>query len=63
MIRMDNYYHCFERDAQLIHAIAGIKINACLQENEHCRIEAIQSETILKQLIKAGYRVAICDAV
>ncbi|MEP7376797.1 MAG: hypothetical protein ABI675_25590 [Chitinophagaceae bacterium] len=61
LIRIADNYQTFNKDAMITQQITAVEIWPCDQEEWQCSFNHYQMDRILHKLVKAGYRVAVCD--
>ncbi|HRO45882.1 hypothetical protein [Agriterribacter sp.] len=62
-VKVKEHYHTFSRDAIAVHSIGKVEIYPCFQEHWHCAITYERIEAVMKKMIRAGFQVALCDAL
>jgi len=62
-VRMGEEYYTFSRDAIAVSSVCKLKIFPSVQEHWHCTITCEQTEAVLKKMIRAGFQIALCDAL
>ena len=61
LIRQGNEYYTFGSDAEVVSIMLGIEPE---RENERritCHMPHYRTDTLLHNIVKAGYRVALCE--
>lgn len=61
LLRIDDHYLTFNKDAEIMQMMTSIEIVPCLDENWQCIFPFHQLDIVLNKLVKAGYKVAVCD--
>jgi len=59
--RMGDFYEMFYEDAQLAHRVLGVTLTQRTQGIPMAGVPFHAVESYLRRMIKAGYRVAVCD--
>jgi DNA mismatch repair ATPase MutS len=62
-VKEKGHYYTFSRDAAAVHSVGKIKLYPCFQEQWYCAITCEDIEAAMKKMIKAGFQVALCDAM
>ena len=63
LLRIDENYLVLNKDAEIMQMITSLEITPCLQEEWQCIFPLHQLDTVLNKLVKAGYKVAVCDRI
>jgi|SRR3954453_5094948 DNA mismatch repair ATPase MutS len=60
LVRYENEYYAFDSDAEIVSTMSEIKPE---QDNERitCHLPHHYTDWLLPKLVKAGYRVALCE--
>jgi len=61
LLRMSDDYLSFEQDAEIIHKATGNKLSSQSDSAVICKFAFQQLDAILHKLVKAGWRVAVCE--
>jgi len=61
LLRMSDDYLSFEQDAEIIHKTTGNKLSSLSDVAVICNFSFQQLDAILHKLVKAGWRVAVCE--
>lgn len=61
LLRMSDDYLSFEQDAEIIHQMTGNKLSSQFGIAATCNFSFQQLDAILHKLVKAGWRVAVCE--
>ena len=62
LLRMSDDYLSFEQDAEIIHQMTGNKLSSQFGIAATCYYFSFQQlDAILHKLVKAGWRVALCE--
>jgi DNA mismatch repair ATPase MutS len=60
LLRYENEYYTFDRDAEIVSRILEIKPEQD-KEKMTCHLPHYHTDWLLPKLVKAGYRVALCE--
>ena len=63
LFRRGDYYESYEHDAKKIADILGITLLICNSGLRVAYFSCCRLDEYLPKLIRAGYRIAICDAI
>jgi DNA mismatch repair protein MutS len=61
LLRVSDDYLTFEQDAEIIHQMTGNKLSSQFGIAATCNFPFQQLDAILHKLVKAGWRVAVCE--
>lgn len=61
LLKMAADYTAFKEDAELIQQLTGNTITHLPEIGNTCRFSIAETDSILHKLVKAGYKVALCD--
>jgi DNA mismatch repair protein MutS len=61
LLRMSDDYLSFEQNAEIIHQMTGNKLSSQFGIAATCHFPFQQLDAILHKLVKAGWRVAVCE--
>lgn len=61
LLRMSDDYLSFSQDAEIIHEMTGNKLCQLSDVAVTCNFSFQQLDAILQKLVKAGWRVAVCE--
>lgn len=63
LVRIGDFYETFSRDAQDVSRICGTTLTTIPTGQEQTMFPHLDLDTYLPKLIRAGKRIAICDAM
>lgn len=61
LLKMAADYTAFKEDAELIQQLTGNPITHLPEIDNTCRFSLAETDRILHKLVKAGYKVALCE--
>jgi DNA mismatch repair protein MutS len=61
LLEINDDYIAFQEDAELIQQLTGNSITALPGIGNTCHFSIAETDSILHKLVKAGYKVALCE--
>ncbi|TKK64857.1 hypothetical protein FC093_21630 [Ilyomonas limi] len=61
LVRKDDHYYTFGNDAEIVSTLMKIKIAENSTAKPYCNVPYYNTDKLLRDIIKGGCRIALCD--